>query len=106
MAMRSDSDKKSRPDMQICNEKTNFNPVDLLPATFLEGRRSYLNYRGSLTTPPCTEGVNWYVYTDPITVADEDIFDFIEWCGNGTVAFNARPLYPLNDREWTLYKEG
>lgn len=92
--------------LQVCNEKTNFNPVDLLPETFLDGRRSYLNYRGSLTTPPCTEGVNWYVYTDPIMVADEDIFDFIEWCGNGTVAFNARPLYPLNDREWTLYKEG
>jgi carbonic anhydrase len=83
--------------VQVCSDKTNFNPVDLLPGTFLEGRRSYLNYRGSLTTPPCT---------DPITVADEDIFDFIEWCGNGTVAFNARPLYPLNDREWTLYKEG
>lgn len=91
---------------QICNEDTNFNPVDLLPDTFLEGRRSYINYFGSLTTPPCTEGVNWYVYTDPIKVADKDIIDFMEFSGGGAPGVNARPVYPMNDREWILYKEG
>jgi carbonic anhydrase len=92
--------------LQVCTDETNFNPVSLLPESFLEGRRSYINYFGSLTTPPCTEGVNWYVYTDPIQVADKDIIDFIEWCGGGSPGFNARPVYPLNDREWVLYKEG
>ena len=92
--------------VQVCNDNTTFNPVHLLPDTFLEGRRSYINYFGSLTTPPCTEGVNWYVYTDPIDVADVDIIDFIEWCGGGSPGYNARPVYPLNDREWILYKEG
>ena len=92
--------------VQVTNSSTTFNPVHLLPDSFLEGRRSYVNYYGSLTTPPCTEGVNWYVFTDPVYVNDQDILDFIDFCGDGAPGYNSRPLRPLNDREYTLYREG
>jgi carbonic anhydrase len=33
---------------------------------------------GSLTTPPCTEGVHWVVMQDPVTISGEDIAQFAE----------------------------
>jgi carbonic anhydrase len=52
----------------------------LLPA-----RRSYYRYAGSLTTPPCSEIVNWLLLRDSIQVAQTDIDAFAK-------------LYPLNAR--------
>jgi carbonic anhydrase len=57
-----------------------FNPVDFLPQSHAHNR-----YVGSLTTPPCTEGVQWLVLTQPVTVSDEDIAQFA-----AQVSFNAR----------------
>jgi carbonic anhydrase len=42
-----------------------FEPKKLLPKGAGSGK--FYTYSGSLTTPPCTEGVNWYVYEKPIT---------------------------------------
>jgi carbonic anhydrase len=56
------------------------NPNGLLPA-----KRSYYRYAGSLTTPPCSETVDWLLLTDPIQVADADIGRF-------------QQLYPMNAR--------
>lgn len=50
-------------------------------------------YTGSLTTPPCSEGVNWFVMTTPIELSEAQIATF-------KVLFkhNARPVQPLMDR--------
>ena len=55
------------------------------PADFLPKSRAHYRYVGSLTTPPCTEGVQWLVLTQPVTVSDEDIAQFA-----AQISFNAR----------------
>ncbi|MBD1262242.1 carbonic anhydrase family protein [Maribacter polysiphoniae] len=45
-----------------------FNMNDNLPSN-----KDYFFYTGSLTTPPCTEGVNWYILKEPITVSLEQV---------------------------------
>lgn len=47
------------------------NPAGLLPAD-----RGYWTYSGSLTTPPCTEGVRWFVLEQSITVSPEQLTQF------------------------------
>jgi len=55
--------------------------------------KSYYHYSGSLTTPPCSEGVNWYVLKTPIEVSQEQIAKFAS-----VYSENARPIQPLNQR--------
>jgi carbonic anhydrase len=43
------------------------------PNAFLPAKRSYYRYSGSLTTPPCSETVDWLLLTDPIQVAEADV---------------------------------
>jgi carbonic anhydrase len=65
------------------------NVEDLLPA----GRLTY-RYSGSLTTPPCSEGVNWNVLTDSVEVSADQVAAF-----QSLFSANNRPVQPLNDRE-------
>jgi carbonic anhydrase len=67
---------------------TAVNVGDLLPKT-----RSYVTYSGSLTTPPCTEGVSWIVMDTPVTLSDSEIATF-----ENVYRFNARPVQSLNGR--------
>jgi carbonic anhydrase len=60
----------------------------LLPAS----RASY-RYDGSLTTPPCSEGVKWVVMTTPIQLSAEQIRAFTQ-----LIHDNNRPVQPLNGR--------
>ncbi len=68
------------------------------PATILPSARSYYTYMGSLTTPPCTEGVLWLVMKQPVQVSEEQINIFARLYKN-----NARPIQPAAGR---LIKEG
>jgi carbonic anhydrase len=45
-------------------------------AKLLPADRTYLTYDGSLTTPPCAEGVRWYVLRSPVGVAGEELSAF------------------------------
>jgi carbonic anhydrase len=64
------------------------NPAGILPAD-----RGYWTYMGSLTTPPCTEGVRWFVFEQQMTVSRSQL--------NALVAIfkmNTRPLQELYGR--------
>lgn len=62
--------------------------ADLLPANL-----SYYSYVGSLTTPPCSEGVRWFVLSSPVEVSPEQLAQFAAFYPD-----NARPIQPLNGR--------
>ncbi|MBK6973919.1 MAG: carbonic anhydrase family protein [Sterolibacteriaceae bacterium] len=49
--------------------------------------RSYFSYMGSLTTPPCSEGVLWMVMREPVAVSAEQVAAFARLYSN-----NARPI--------------
>jgi len=68
------------------------------PTTLLPAGRNYYTYMGSLTTPPCSEGVLWLVMKQPVQVSSEQIGIFSRLYRN-----NVRPIQPTGDR---LIKEG
>ncbi|MBM7643807.1 carbonic anhydrase [Streptococcus loxodontisalivarius] len=57
--------------------------------------QDYYNFEGSLTTPPCTEGVNWIVFKKQETISKAQVKKFSETIG----VANNRPLQDLNGRE-------
>ena len=64
------------------------NLAHLLPA-----KRDYFAYIGSLTTPPCSEGVRWHVLTTPVSLSETQLNAF-----RALYPMNARPVQPLNGR--------
>ncbi|MCZ8235506.1 MAG: carbonic anhydrase family protein [Inhella sp.] len=58
-------------------------PLDL--TALLPTERPYFTYMGSLTTPPCTEGVLWLVMRQPVGISDQQLGIF-------------EKLYPMNAR--------
>lgn len=66
-------------------------PVD--PVSLLPAGRDRFRYPGSLTTPPCSEGVAWTVLTEPITWSAEQVEHFAERHPD-----SHRPPQPLNGR--------
>ncbi|WP_338448038.1 carbonic anhydrase [Niallia oryzisoli] len=67
-------------------------PVDV--KSLLPQKQTAFHYDGSLTTPPCTEGVKWLVYEQPIYMSKDQIQAFKERFPD-----NHRPVQPINDRE-------
>jgi carbonic anhydrase len=65
------------------------NARDLLPTN----TQNYFTYTGSLTEPPCTEGVKWVVLQDFVEVSHNQVEQFL-----GVVHENSRSLQPLNGR--------
>lgn len=49
--------------------------------------RDFYNYDGSFTTPPCTEGINWFVLKKPILISTAQFDSFNKlWAANMTFA--------------------
>lgn len=60
----------------------------------LPKNRDYYRFNGSLTTPPCSEGVKWLVMKTPVTASAEQIDKFAKVMGHP----NNRPVQPVNAR--------
>ena len=63
-------------------------------ASLLPKDRSMYRYAGSLTTPPCSEGVRWQLLQTPATVSEAQVKAFQE-----IVKPNARPVQPVRARD-------
>ena len=62
--------------------------------TLLPQDRTTYRYDGSLTTPPCSEGVKWFVLANPVALSAQQIAAF-----RAVVQDNNRPTQPLNGRK-------
>ena len=62
-----------------------------------------MRYAGSLTTPGCSEGVEWYVMLDTNSVAPQQVLQFAQYgTGGRTLSQNSRDPQPLNGRAFDL----
>jgi|HubBroStandDraft_1064217.scaffolds.fasta_scaffold07666_2 carbonic anhydrase len=67
--------------------------VALNPADMLPHNTGYYMYMGSVTAPPCTEGVKWFVLKTPVDISAAQVAAFARLYPN-----DVRPLQPLNGR--------
>jgi carbonic anhydrase len=67
--------------------------IDIDLMQFLPAKRGYYTFEGSLTTPPCTEHVRWFVLKQAVDASKEQIGQFA-----ARYPHNARPAQPLNAR--------
>jgi carbonic anhydrase len=63
-------------------------PLVLFPTS-----RAYFRYMGSLTTPPCSEGITWTVFKEPLEISLDQVKQFAALFPN-----NARPAQRINRR--------
>ena len=63
-----------------------FNPANLLPKEL-----DFFHYDGSLTTPPCTEKVKFFILKTQVNISKDQVTDF-------PFKMNARPIQPANGR--------
>ena len=74
--------------LTVAPPAASLDPSDLLPA-----RRTYHTYLGSLSRPPCSEGVIWVVLATPASLSPEQLAIFARLHPD-----NARPLQPAFGR--------
>ena len=74
-------------------EKITVDGLTLDLAALLPADKGYYAYEGSLTTPPCSQGVSWMVLKTPVKLGAEQIKAF-----RRLFSANARPIQPLNGR--------
>ena len=77
------------PEKTVDVPNVNLNVKDLLPAN-----HGYYTFAGSLTTPPCSEGVTWFVLKTPISLSASQLDQFAKLYPR-----DARPIQPINGRE-------
>lgn len=94
------SDATCRAEIEIPEGELPFNPY----ATIRPGSPAFYTYTGSLTTPPCTEGVTWVMMAEPVPISKADLIfirqNIAGFYSTRSVNFGEsnRPVQPLNGR--------
>ena len=88
-----DAHANAHADSHAKNDDHGGSKIDL--AKVLPKRRDFFHYAGSLTTPPCSEGVRWFVLKDSMPVSTAQVQQYNKTFGGPT----NRPVQPLHDRE-------
>jgi carbonic anhydrase len=83
------NDLPKKKETETIVDTVKINAIDLLPKN-----QAYYTFAGSLTTPPCTEGVTWFVLKNPASISKDQVARFSK-----LYPMNARPVQPLNGRE-------
>jgi carbonic anhydrase len=78
-------------------EKKSMEGVEINLSKLLPEDTNAYHFMGSLTTPPCTENVNWMVAVQPVELSADQINEFSKRLGK-----NNRPTQALNDRMITV----
>lgn len=79
----------SKAGQTVTVQDLSINLAELLPKDL-----GYYAFEGSLTTPPCSEGVNWMVLKSTVNVSNASVQRF-----RNLYRLNARPVQPLHGRE-------
>ncbi|KAF5276188.1 hypothetical protein FQR65_LT03992 [Abscondita terminalis] len=94
----------SLPKIEKPNACTSIPPIPLffLMPSFV---CNYVNYIGSLTHPPCTEGVQWIVQSEPLGIASNQVAQFRRLRSfHDVLDLNRRPVQNLNGRDVIFYE--
>ena len=80
------------------DKTVSYNVSELLPKS-----KEYFHYIGSLTTPPCTEGVKWFVLREPVSISQSQVKQYKEGLNlHGTArrvqALNRRVIYTYDNK--------
>ncbi len=71
------------------------NAADMLPAV-----QTYYRFDGSLTTPPCSEGVKWHLMSETVELSADQIAQFTAIYNN-----NFRPVQAMNERDFIVIEQ-
>jgi len=88
-------------------ELTDSNFLFLYPINQAIHDCEFFLYEGSFTSPPCTEGVLWHIYTDPTNLSVRQmnhLRSLVNYQGK-SMSGNNRPVQPLNNRKVWQHRE-
>ena len=82
----------------MTNVRNPANRLELNMRDFLPHSTHHFSYHGSLTTPPCTQGVQWVLLRTPIHLSQTQLI----WISS-MIGTNARPVQPVEGRQVDEY---